>query len=153
MSCGLLIAASLFLVDPASIPADHAAPAAAEASISVASEPLFGAIVSRSSALVAQVDGWIAADAAFDADEFAAFKARTVELAALDMQGHVTLRERNIDGDLKCILRGIAEDMPVKVGAVEAAADADARRLALSDLRYLLNDNVEVVLAPPAPPV
>ena len=57
------------------------------------------------------------------------------------------------DGDLKCILRGIAEDIPLKLDAVEAATSPAARATALSELTYLLNDNVEVVTAPPQPEV
>ena len=75
------------------------------------------------------------------------------ELAALDMQGHLILKARGTDGDLKCILRGIAEDMPLKVAAVAAAATPAERRLALEELHYLLNDNVEVITAPPQPEV
>jgi hypothetical protein len=67
------------------------------------------------------------------------------------MQGHLILAERGTDGDLKCILRGIAEDIPVKLDAVEQATTPEARALALSELSYLLNDNVEVITAPPQP--
>lgn len=69
------------------------------------------------------------------------------------MQGHLILKERGTDGDLKCILRGISEDMPKKVAALEAAATPTERRAALDDLAYLLNDNVEVITAPPQPEV
>jgi hypothetical protein len=67
------------------------------------------------------------------------------------MQGHLILKERGTDNDLKCILRGISEDIPVKVAAVETAPDAAARKLALDELSYLLNDNVEVITSPPQP--
>ena len=80
-------------------------------------------------------------------------KAQAEQLAALDMQGHLILKERGTDGDLKCILRGISEDMPKKVEAVQAAATPAERATALSDLSYLLNDNVEVITAPPQPEV
>ena len=63
------------------------------------------------------------------------------------------LKARGTDGDLKCILRGIAEDMPLKVAAVAAATTPAERRLALEELHYLLNDNLEVITAPPQPPV
>ena len=65
----------------------------------------------------------------------------------------MVLKERGTDGDLKCILRGIAEDIPVKIAAVEAATTPAERRLALEELHYLLNDNVEVITAPPQPEV
>lgn len=158
MTCAIALAASLLLTDPVG-PAAAAQPApAAAAPVSVAGEPLFADIIARSARLKAVVDGWSASGAADAAGfvtgpDFTAFKAQTVELAALDMQGHVTLRERGTDGDLKCILRGISEDMPRKVAAVESAADAHARHTALEELVYLLNDNVEVITAPPQPEV
>ena len=84
---------------------------------------------------------------------FTGFKAQAEQLAALDMQGHLILKERGTDGDLKCILRGISEDIPKKVAAVQAAPSAADRAVALSELSYLLNDNVEVITAPPKPEV
>lgn len=156
MSCGLAIASMLLLTNPDVALAATQPPAAVDAPVSVAGEPLFADIVARSGALKAMVDGWAAAGVADQpgfatGDVFASFKARAAELADLDMQGHLILRERGTDGDLKCILRGIAEDIPKKVAAVEAATTAPARADALSDLAYLLNDNVEVITAPPQP--
>lgn len=67
------------------------------------------------------------------------------------MKGHVTLRERGAVDDLKCILRGISQDLPEKLAAVRAATTLKAQDLALRDMVYLLNDNVEVITAPPRP--
>lgn len=156
MSCGLAIASMLLLTNPDVALAAAQPPAAVDAPVSVAGEPLFADIVARSGTLKAMVDGWAADGVADQAgfatgDVFSGFKARAAELADLDMQGHLILRDRGTDGDLKCILRGIAEDIPKKVAAVEAATTAPARADALSDLAYLLNDNVEVITAPPQP--
>lgn len=148
MSCGIALAAALLLADP-NVALAAAEPAAvAGAPVSVASEPLFADIVARASALKALSQN-------FSSDATPAgwtdFRARATELAGLDMQGHLILAERGTDGDLKCILRGIAEDIPVKLDAVEKATTPEARALALSELSYLLNDNVEVITAPPQP--
>lgn len=158
MSCGVALAVSLLLTDPNVALAAEQPPAVAGAPVSVASEPLFADIVSRSGDLRGLVQGWLASGAAdqpnfLTGDVFTGFKARAAELADLDMQGHLILKERGTDGDLKCILRGISEDMPKKVEAVETAASPAARRVALDELAYLLNDNVEVITAPPQPPV
>lgn len=158
MSCGVALAVSLLLSDPNIALAAALPPPAADAPVSVAGEPLFADIVARSGALKGVVQGWIDAGV-MDQSDFAAgeaftgFRARAAELAALDMQGHVILKERGTDGDLKCILRGISEDIPVKIAAVEAAATPAERRVALDELHYLLNDNVEVITAPPQPEV
>ena len=157
MSCSLAIAVSLLFSDPA-VAVAAAQPASATVPASVASEPLFADIVARSGGLKGVVDGWMASGAA-DAEGFmtgtvfTGFKSQIVELAARDMQGHLVLQERGTDGDLKCILRGISEDMPLKLAAVESATSKAERDVALSELSYLLNDNVEVITSPPQPEV
>jgi hypothetical protein len=156
MSCGVALAVSLLLSDPNVALAASQPPAVADAPVSVASEPLFADLVARSTDLRGVVEGWISAGQADNAGfwtgvEFTSFKARASDLAQRDMQGHLVLKERGVDGDLKCILRGISEDMPRKVEAVESAPNPAQRRVALDELRYLLNDNVEVITAPPQP--
>ena len=158
MSCAAALAISLLLSDPNVAAAASQPPAAPSAPVSVAAEPLFADIVARSDALKGVVQGWIDAGAMNQADfasdpAFAGFRARAAELAAHDMQGHLVLKERGVDGDLKCILRGISEDMPLKVAAVEAAATPAERRVALDELAYLLDDNAAVITAPPQPEV
>ncbi|HYC97872.1 hypothetical protein [Brevundimonas sp.] len=158
MSCGVALAVSLLLSDPHVAVAAAQPPAAADAPVSVAGEPLFADIVLRSGALKGVVDQWranLAADTAWSvpAPALSQFRVEAEGLAALDMQGHLILKERGTDGDLKCILRGISEDIPVKLAAVEAAATSAERSVALDELAYLLNDNVEVITAPPQPEV
>jgi hypothetical protein len=158
MSCAAVLAISLLLSDPNVAAAAAQPPASAAAPASVASEPLFADIVARSGALKGVVQGWIDAGVMDQAGfasgpAFTGFRARAAELAALDMQGHLVLKERGVDGDLKCILRGISEDMPLKVAAVEAAATPAERRVALDELAYLLDDNAAVITAPPQPEV
>ena len=151
MSCGLALAAALMLSNPDVATAAALPAPPADAPVSVASEPLFADIVARSTRLKALVDGWAGVMPA--ADAFAALKTDAEALAALDMQGHLILKERGTDGDLKCILRGISEDIPKKLEAVSAATSPQEQAVALSELGYLLNDNVEVITAPPQPEV
>lgn len=158
MSCGLALTIALAMSNPAAaLAAEQPAPAAG-APASVAGEPLFADIIARSASLKALVDGWAASGAAnaagfFTGGAFQGFKAEAEQLADLDMQGHLILKERGTDGDLKCILRGISEDMPKKLAALQAAPTPAERAVALSELSYLLNDNVEVITAPPQPEV
>jgi hypothetical protein len=146
MSCEIAAAAMLWLAAATGPvgPEPKAAPPA------VAHEPLFADIVARAGGLKSQVDALRGTPTAALPD---AFKTGVAELAELDMKGHVTLAQRGTDGDLKCILKGIAQDLPAKLEALEAATDAKARDAALRDMAYLLNDNVEVITAPPAPEV
>lgn len=156
MSCSLAVAAVLLFADPSAVPVNATADArgAIQASGPVAEEPLFADIIARATGLKALTEGWAASGAAdapgfFDGSAWAAFLADAEALAALNMQGHVTLRERGTDGDLKCILRGISEDMPGRVAAIQAAPGAPERAVALSELTHLLDDNAAVILAPP----
>lgn len=158
MSCGVALAISLLLSDPNVALAAARPPAAAEAPVSVAGEPLFADIVLRAGALRSVVRQWSAnlasaPDWYMTSAELGRFKTEAEGLAALDMQGHLILKERGTDGDLKCILRGISEDIPVKLSAVESASSPAERSVALDELAYLLNDNVEVITAPPQPEV
>ncbi len=158
MSCGVALAVSLLLSDPNVALAAAQPPAMASAPVSVAGEPLFVDIVTRSTTLKTMIDGWgssglIDQDGFLNGAAFADFKVQATVLAEMDMQGHLILKERGTDGDLKCILRGISEDMPKKVEALETAITPAERRVALDELAYLLNDNVEVITAPPQPEV
>jgi len=154
MSCGIALAVALAAAPMAEAPAAQAAAAPA----AVAHEPLYADIVRRAQALEQAVAAFRTAGLKTSATAvalpgFAAFKRDAEALAALDMQAHLDLKAREADGDLKCILRGISEDMPKRVAAVEAAQTGAAQDLALDELAYLLNDNAGVILAPPKPPV
>jgi hypothetical protein len=144
MSCDAIAAAAFLWL--AAGPAGAALP---ETPPAVAHEPLFHRIITKARALKVDVDGFRSANAPIPVG----FSARIAELAELDMEGHHDLARRGVDGDLKCILKGIAEDLPLKLAELEAASDPKARDRALRDMAYLLNDNVEVITAPPQPEV
>ena len=123
---------------------------------SVAQEPMFADIVKRAKSLKAEVETYRKATTGPDGKaaalaDFNSFSKRIVSLSEADMRGHLELTKRGVTDDLKCILRGIAQDLPVKLKEVAEAKDAKARELALRDMSYLLNDNVEVITAPPQP--
>ena len=156
MSCDVAVAAFLmFTSAPAGAP-PTLTPAVAAAPQSVASEPLFRDIVQRASGLKSNVDAWRArigmAPDPVPLAGFDAFGARIAELSALDQQGHELLKARGAVDDLKCILHGISQDLPLKLQAVREAKTGHDQDLALRDMAYLLNDNVEVITAPPQPP-
>lgn len=154
MSCDVAVSAALFFASfsPNHGPAPMLIPAVAEATGKnpLLKEPLFAEIVRRAGGLEREVNGFRKAKTLPPQD---AFKAKVGELSDLDMKGHLELAARGTDGDLKCILRGISQDLPKKLDDVFAAKDARSRDLALSEMAYLLNDNVGVISAPPAPPV
>jgi hypothetical protein len=156
MSCDVAaLAASLWLASTAAAGPPPATPAVSNPTPpSVASEPLFVDIVKRAGVLKAETQAYEKGSLDADFDHMAgasAFETAVAQLSDLDMQGHVTLKSRGYSDDLKCILRGISQDLPVKMKAVQTAADAKSRHAALEDMFYLLRDNVEVITAPPQP--
>ncbi len=123
---------------------------------SVAQEPMFADIVKRAKGLKAEVETYRKATVGPDGKpaalaDFNGFSRRIAGLSEADMKGHLELTKRGVTDDLKCILRGIAQDLPLKLKEVAEAKDAKTRELALRDMSYLLNDNVEVITAPPQP--
>ncbi len=157
MSCDVIaFSALLWLASSSPAPLQTAVPTLS-APASVAGEPLFSDIVRRAGGLKLQVEAYrksLGADPAAPAVAVPgaeAFGAEIAELSALDMKGHLTLKERGAVDDLKCILRGISVDLPEKLAAMNAAKTVKDQDLALRDMVYLLNDNVEVITAPPTP--
>jgi hypothetical protein len=158
MSCDAVASAAMLWLastSPINGPTAHLTLAVAVAPPSVAGEPLFVDIVKRAKALKAQTDSFRKADlsgAIGALPAYADFKTQIAALSDLDMKGHLTLKARGATDDLKCILRGISQDLPVRISELEAAATPKARDTALKEMSYLLNDNVEVITAPPTPP-
>ena len=155
MSCdAVALAATLWLATTGPAPSPGPTPAVASTPPAVASEPLFADIVRRAGELRAETRTYEQGPLDRDASHLAGFaglETRIGQLAELDMQGHVILVERGVTDDLKCILKGISQDLPVKLKALETAADARSRHAALDDMFYLLRDNVEVITSPPQP--
>ena len=152
MSCdAVALSAFLWLASTGPTPAPQA-PVAIQAPVSVATEPLFADIIKRAGALRGDIADFRKVSAG-PLPGFDAFSAKVSALSDLDMKGHLDLKARGTDGDLKCILRGISQDLPLKLKDVADAAPGKARDTALRDMDYLLRDNVEVITAPPAPPV
>jgi hypothetical protein len=156
MSCDVALSAALLFAafSPArtTTPALTVIPAVASAAPRlnpIAREPLFAKIVAEAERLKGQVDSWRAGPTLPAQPGLDAFKSQVAALSALDMQGHVELARRGTDGDLKCILKGISQDLPRKLDEVAAADDVSKRKIALDELFYLLRDNVEVITTPP----
>jgi len=115
-------------------------------------EPLYADIVGRAKMLKSRVEAM--ADKArpdlITSPAFQALSAQIKDLSDLDMKAHLDLKARGTDGDLKCILRGISQDLLTKMEALKGAKDAKSLKDTLLDMSYLLNDNVEVITTPPA---
>lgn len=154
MSCDVAMSAAILLAsfNPGAAPPRpplllvSTAPAAVNP---LAREPLYADIVRRAGLLKSEVEDYRKGAGAGVLPRFDRFKADVATLSALDMKGHLDLAARGTDGDLKCILKGISQDLPKKLADVEAASAPDARDAALKEMFYLLRDNVEVITTPP----
>ncbi len=147
MSCALALAA-VFALSPAQAAAGGVTtPTAAVAPANpLADEPLFLDIVSRARSLHGRVTGGEVGDPAV-------FRADVGRLAELDMQGHRTLAADGRDPDLKCMLRGMSEDLTRRLGQFDGASDEAGRRAALQGMATTLEENAGVIVAPTRPPV
>jgi hypothetical protein len=154
MSCDVAVAAFLMFASAGSGAPPQMTFAVASPP-SVAREPLFADIVRRASRLKSEVETYRHAVGTSASPlvlpRFDEFRAEVGELAVLDEKGHQLLVSRGAADDLKCILHGISQDMSVKLAAVASAKTGHDEDLALRDMAYLLNDNVEVITAPPQP--
>lgn len=155
MSCDVAAAAFLMFAAASGPSGASLKPAVAQPSAVVASQPLFRDIVGRAGKLKGQVETY-RARVKGAADVVAlpgadAFTAAIGQLSAFDQQGSDWLKLNGGDGDLKCIMHGVSQDLMVKLAAMKNAKTAHDEDLALRDMDFLLRDNVEVITAPPAP--
>ena len=153
MSCDVAVAAFLLFTSSTGGAPLQATPAIGTSPEVVLSAPLYRDIVKRAALLRSDVDSYRKSigTAPTPLPGFDAFTTRVSELSALDERGHVDLLAGNYTGDLgdlKCILHGISQDLKVKLNAVQTAKTGKDEDLALRDMRYLLNDNVEVIDPP-----
>lgn len=155
--CGMALAASLALADLYGAGGGMALKPAAVSPL--ASEPLYADIIGRARDLRATVvameatPGLKASANAVPLEGFDKVAEKAQALSTLDMKGHVDLAARDKDGDLKCILKGISQDLPKRIAEVRDAKTGPDEARALDDLAYLLDDNVGVITAPPKAPV
>jgi hypothetical protein len=161
MSCDVAVSAAILFASfspghgaqPRLIPAVATAPATNP----LAMEPLFAGIVGQAKSLKSEVETYRAGvkgeTKPAPLPKLDRFEKKIMALSELDMKGHLELAARGTDGDLKCILRGISQDLPKKMDELNKAATPAAQEVALRDMAYLLNDNVEVITSPPAPAV
>lgn len=153
MSCDVAMAAYLILASagPGGPPPKLAT---LETPKPVASQPLFVDIVKRAAFLRTAVEAYRtpalkASATAKTLPDFDKFQAEIAALSQLDMQGHLELAKSGQDGDLKCILKGISQDLSLRLKDLMQAQTGPAEDGALRDMSFLLRDNVEVITTPP----
>ncbi|MDV6331807.1 hypothetical protein [Asticcacaulis sp. 201] len=137
---GLMVGVTLPATGQAAVPATSA----------ISHEPYFADLVDRAGKLKAQTERF-GTSPVLSLREQPVFKTYTQQIRALsdgDLQGHLTLKKRGTDNDLKCIMKGLSLDLNIKMDAILAAkSDADFGR-ALGNMAALLSDNIDVIVTP-----
>ncbi len=126
--------------------ADAAAGSLAKSAIS--QEPFFAGLVTEAGRLKAETEGFTPTPNLVSQPDFQTYAQAIKALSAGDLKGHMTLKARGTDRDLKCILTGLSRDLPIKLTAIEAAKDDAAMKTALTKMADLLSDNIDVIVTP-----
>ncbi len=138
--------ASLSLLIALAAATDAPAPVSA-----ISKEPFYAGIVAKAGELEHETDAFFTARPSLSLLSEAKFQTYAAEIQALsdaDMKGHLDLKARGTDNDLKCIMMGVSLDLPKKLDAIRAAkSDADLG-VALGNMSALLSDNVDVIVTP-----
>lgn len=114
----------------------------------ISQEPFFAGLVTEAGRLKAETEGFKPTPDLLTHPDFQTYAQAIKALSAGDLQGHMTLKARGTDRDLKCILTGLSRDLPIKLTAIEAAkSDADMKT-ALTNMANLLSDNIDVIVTP-----
>ena len=131
----------LLLALAASAPADKSA---------ISQEPFYAGIVSSAHRLEHETDGFASKPklSLLGEKRFTTYAHDIQALSDADMKGHLDLKARGTDNDLKCIMMGVSLDLPKKLDAIRAAKSDAELGTALGNMSSLLSDNIDVIVTP-----
>ncbi|ESQ81322.1 hypothetical protein [Asticcacaulis sp. YBE204] len=113
-------------------------------------EPFYATIVKDADKLKTTTEGFAKTPslALLSQPGFAKYAEAITDLSARDLKGHLDLKKRGTDNDLKCVLMGVSLDLPIKLKAIQAATTESELKSALNDMALLLGDNIDVIVTP-----
>jgi len=111
-------------------------------------EPLYAGLVRSAEQLKTQTTAFTPSVALLSEPSFQTYLQKVQALSDGDMKGHLDLKARGTDRDLKCILMGVSLDLGNKIKDVEAAKTDSDMATALGNMEALLSDNVDVIVTP-----
>jgi len=116
----------------------------------LAKEPFYAGIVASAGRLEQQTDRFAAKPslALLGDTRFKTYAREIQALSDADMKGHLDLKARGSDNDLKCIMMGVSLDLPKKLDAIRAAKSDAELGMALGNMSALLSDNIDVIQTP-----
>jgi hypothetical protein len=147
----LAAAISLFLATGNAFAAEPAAspetPASEPRSV-ISQEPFFAGLVTEATRLKTETEKLTPSASLLAKPKFKTYARDIRALSAGDLQGHMTLKARGTDRDLKCILTGVSRDLTIKLNAIEAVKSDVEMKTALTNMADLLSDNIDVIVTP-----
>lgn len=116
----------------------------------ISHEPFYAGIVTSAHRLAHETDGFAGRPklSLLGEKRFAAYAHDIQALSDADMKGHMDLKARGTDNDLKCIMMGVSLDLPKKLDAIRAAKSDAELGTALGNMSALLGDNIDVIVTP-----
>lgn len=116
----------------------------------ISHEPFYAGLVAQARRLKQETDAFAGAPSVtlLQTPDFQTYAMDIQALSDGDQKGHMDLKARGTDNDLKCILKGVSLDLPNKLNDLKAAkTDADVAT-ALGHMSDLLRDNIDVIVTP-----
>ncbi|MFT3995816.1 MAG: hypothetical protein QM667_00290 [Asticcacaulis sp.] len=113
-------------------------------------EPFYAAIVKDAGRLKGRSESFGKAPSLslLSSSAFKSYARDIRQLSERNLKGHMDLKARGTDNDLKCVLKGVSVDLPLKLEAIEASKTPEALKGAFDDMAYLLEDNIDVIVTP-----
>ncbi|WP_140984151.1 hypothetical protein [Asticcacaulis tiandongensis] len=116
----------------------------------VSQEPFYAELIAKAQTLKATTEGFAATPrlSLLTDPAFEAYGREIAELTELNLKAHYDLKARGTDNDLKCVLMGVALDLPIRFEGIRVATTEQDLKDALEDMAFLLEDNVDVIRTP-----
>jgi len=136
----LLATSGAYAAEPSAEPAEPRS--------TISQEPLFAGLVTEAERLKAETEALPPSAGLLSRSKFKTYARDIRALSAGDLKGHMTLKVRGTDRDLKCILTGVSRDLTIKLTAIEAVKTDAEMKTALANMAELLSDNIDVIVTP-----
>jgi len=114
----------------------------------ISKEPFYAALVLRAGRLKRETEAFKPSVTLLSQRRFQAYADNIRQLTDDDLTGHLDLKKRGTDNDLKCIMKGLSLDLPIKLKAIESAKTDAEMAVALNQMTALLSDNIDVIVTP-----
>lgn len=114
----------------------------------ISKEPFYARLVLQAGRLKRETEAFKPSLTILSQRRFRIYADHIRQLTDDDLTGHLDLKKRGTDNDLKCIMKGLSLDLPIKLKAIESARNDAEMATALDHMAALLSDNIDVITTP-----